>query len=572
MEVSVPKGVQDINTLALTIEEIRPCDVRMHVPFRFISWMEFSVDNDVAQILPHLNDTDDVLASMTYNWLNLGAVQKSLADFVLPLLHRLHIRLGPRENQWLTQLAIQKLHTLPFRTLLVLLTVFIPQIQSADNAKELKVTQRAFFCCPPDNPTQTICITARPRSIGPGEMREFVFQLEPWRYLSLFITDQSIPNDSSWKAIIATQAAYPHRFQIGLNAGDVVYMQYVVQKVQYGALFLVTSHSPKGGKDTDIFRYARTQYFVATWIPQPESYTSNIHKSAVTDLPPKMQNLSDDQDIQLQTLRLIGKTAPAAQLFAIAHMLPALQPIALGTQLRETQSCPPLLHESELLRSLTQLTRMLATGHFITYLPNAPAIAKLIYQEATTDHGHFVSLALALCLAIRTRRCFLTVGGIFGAGKTTSMALLTVWIILSTVNTKILLSHRENPAGAAMAGMIERLPLTPAQRALFMRPVAENKMPHQTEAEKANSITGETRHIAWQAAERARVVIATASTIMGNSLGYKTPLIAFAKSCNLAALDEGQQVGTPETAYVQSIVPHGALHIIMGDKNQVMVV
>ena len=532
--------------------------------------MQFQVDDKVAQLLPDLHKDDDTLANLAYHTLDLKAPQESLEAFVQPLLSRLRIMLGPKENAWLTEVAVAKLSTVPFRTLLVLLSVLVPQIQTALNAKELTDTMKAVMCCPPDNPNRHFDFEVTPRSIGPEEMREYVFSCYPSQYSTLFVTDQHIPLETSWQQLTLAHKEHPHRFQIGLNSGDVVFLQFSVSGAQYSALFLVTHHQAKGdGGKEGKFKLAKTQSFVATWIPRPGEYTSNLNPRANYDLPARMKNLEGKLSLQVHSFRLIGKTAPAAHLFSIANMLPALHPIALGTCPQEHPSCPPLRHENEILRSLTQLTRMLATGDFQKYLPSNPAVARIIFQEATTDHGHLVSLALALTLAIRTKRSCLTVGGVFGAGKTTSMALLTAWIILTTVQTKILLYHRENPAGAAVAGMIERLPLTPTQRTLFLRSASEQKMPQQSEEEQSTSITGLTKQVAWKA-ENARVLIATASTVMVNSFSYSSPLVKFAKTCDIACLDEAQQMGTPETAYVQSIIPRGAMNVFMGDKNQVI--
>lgn len=74
-------------------------------------------------------------------------------------------------------------------------------------------------------------------------------------------------------------------------------------------------------------------------------------------------------------------------------------------------------------------------------------------------------------MALKTGRSDLGVAieGVFGAGKTTSLAFLLVWFALTTTHAVV---QKENPAGQAIASMFARMHLPTALRKQLVRVVS----------------------------------------------------------------------------------------------------
>lgn len=118
---------------------------------------------------------------------------------------------------------------------------------------------------------------------------------------------------------------------------------------------------------------------------------------------------------------------------------------------------------------------LLVTEHIEDYLPEAISFGQRLLDNARGDTGHFVSVVLALILALRTNRSSFAVAGVFGAGKTTAISYLLAWLALTTKDTAITVTFRENPAGEAIAQNFDYMRLSRAQLARLVRPVGRER-------------------------------------------------------------------------------------------------
>ena len=76
--------------------------------------------------------------------------------------------------------------------------------------------------------------------------------------------------------------------------------------------------------------------------------------------------------------------------------------------------------------------------------------------------------AIGGCLA--TGRSSLALAGIFGAGKTTSMTFILMWLALTTpLQVRLTVVSKENPAGQAIAAQVERMHVPESKKLSFCR-------------------------------------------------------------------------------------------------------
>ena len=69
------------------------------------------------------------------------------------------------------------------------------------------------------------------------------------------------------------------------------------------------------------------------------------------------------------------------------------------------------------------------------------------------DAGHLISTVAAICGCLATGRSSLALAGIFGAGKTTIMTLILMWLALTTPSqVRLTVVSKENPAGQSHSG------------------------------------------------------------------------------------------------------------------------
>lgn len=200
-------------------------------------------------------------------------------------------------------------------------------------------------------------------------------------------------------------------------------------------------------------------------------------------MPPPTQQLRERSAVLIQHMELVGLTALGHHFIQISQMASTHKPLHLGIPWGTSRDPR---HSSELLVSLHRLCMLLVTERVEAYLPEAFTFGQQLLTNAREDTSHFVSTVLALILALRTNRSSLAAAGMFGAGKATAISYLLAWLALTTKDTAITATFRENPAAEAIAQNFDHMHLSKAQLALLVRPVGRKHYnadsPHSIDA------------------------------------------------------------------------------------------
>ena len=167
--------------------------------------------------------------------------------------------------------------------------------------------------------------------------------------------------------------------------------------------------------------------------------------------PRAMLTTPTDVVLDVAAIVKVGKTLGGSQLMNIANLPAVHYPFVLG--IPRQLPCAPFTveHQDVLTDSLFLLLKLFVTQD-CSMMAFSPFCKQLLH-EAMHDAAHLISTVAAIgrCLATG-RRSSLALAGIFGAGKTTSMTFILMWLALTTPpQVRLTVVSKENPAGQAVA-------------------------------------------------------------------------------------------------------------------------
>ena len=188
---------------------------------------------------------------------------------------------------------------------------------------------------------------------------------------------------------------------------------------------------------------------------------------------------------------------------------------------------------------------------------------KQVLFPVSTCHAYILSIALSLASALQTGRSTLAIAGVFGAGKTRSLAFLLAWFAIPT-NLRFGVAHKENPAGRAITKLLSSLDLDADQQALFIRPVGREEAAANTASTMYDKVTFHCSGII----PGARVVVATTGLIWEQKGHTHSPLKAHMESLDVLISEEAQQDMDLKSAFVPAVPRQPFFRLLLGDPRQ----
>ena len=205
-------------------------------------------------------------------------------------------------------------------------------------------------------------------------------------------------------------------------------------------------------------------------LPGLDMSIDHLLPQAMNPLPAIPWDMLIPNGVSLQVVGMVkvGKTLGGSQMLNIANLPAVHYPFVLGIP-RQMQCAPfTIAHQDLILDSLHALLKLLATQD--TSIGSFVPFSQQLSQEASQDAGHLVSTVAAICMCLLSGRSSLALAGIFGAGKTTSVTFVLMWLALTTPpNVKFTVVSKENPAGQAIAAQVDRMKV-PDQAKLSLLP------------------------------------------------------------------------------------------------------
>ena len=269
--------------------------------------------------------------------------------------------------------------------------------------------------------------------------------------------------------------------------------------------------------------------------------------------------------ILLEELAFLGDTRSRCELLVFAQANPARLPLTVGIL---QPDIPVRRMTSERRTKLTDaLVRVLR--RFLTPIGVALPGAHDGYMRdsllALAGHGdgHVLTVAVALLLAILTGRSDLCIAGVFGAGKTRSLAVLLIALSCELDDFYAVVYTKENVAAKALADQISDLsPPTQSTFGRLLGRIEEGK--GEAYATKIDVRCSDRNRVI---AEK-RILIATGGSATAEMAMKYSSFSLWLSRAWLAFMDESQQYGNYHEIAALAAIQQPALIVFVGDHRQ----
>ena len=173
--------------------------------------------------------------------------------------------------------------------------------------------------------------------------------------------------------------------------------------------------------------------------------------------------------VVMEEMAVLGDTRSRCELLVFAQANPARLPLTMGIL---QPNIPVRRMMSERRTKLTDalvrvLCRLLTPIGVAIPGPHDEYMRDNLLPLAAHGDGHVLTVAVALLLAILTGRSDLCIAGVFGAGKTRSLAVLLIALSCELSDFYAIVYTKENVAAKALADQISDL--APPTRSAFGR-------------------------------------------------------------------------------------------------------
>ena len=222
--------------------------------------------------------------------------------------------------------------------------------------------------------------------------------------------------------------------------------------------------------------------------------------------------------------------------------------------------------KNHLLHLCGQLLRLVLIPFHIDSESHAWTRTTALSFAAELD-GHVLGTLCAVTMALLTNRLDLCIQGLFGAGKSKSMAVLLLALLEldDTENLKILFLCEENSGTRSFADLL--LWLQPTDRSVrrIGRIVGDQERNKSSYSQTRFDIHPRERRTILN---KCQIVLATGGTVAQDLTMQWSAMGRFMQELSLMVIDEGQQYGTDREIAVISLLQQQPLIIWTGDAEQ----
>jgi len=181
--------------------------------------------------------------------------------------------------------------------------------------------------------------------------------------------------------------------------------------------------------------------------------------------------------------------------------------------------------------------------------------------------GHVLGTLCAVTMALLTKRLDLCIQGLFGAGKSKSMAVLILALIEidTTDNLKILFICKENSGTRSFADLLLWLDPPSGVFGRIGRLVGDQERNKSSYSHTKFDINPRERR---QMLNKCQLILATGGTVAQDLTMQWSTLSGYMNELSLMVIDEGQQYGTDREIAVLSLLKQQPLVLWTGDSQQ----
>ena len=270
---------------------------------------------------------------------------------------------------------------------------------------------------------------------------------------------------------------------------------------------------------------------------------------------------------RLKDMWMFGCTKPTSEITAVARTPPCRYHLGLG--IYNVQMAVEGMDgnkRSHLLHLCGQLLRLVLIPCHIEDGPYAWTRTTALSFAAELD-GHVLGTLCAVTMALLTNRLDLCIQGLFGAGKSKSMAVLLLALVEidDTDKPKILFICKENSGTRSFADLLLWLKPPASVCRRIGRLVGDQERNKSSYSQTKFDIHPRERRTMLN---KCQIILATGGTVAQDLTMQWSTMGGFMQELSLMVIDEGQQYGTDREIAVISLLQQQPLIIWTGDAEQ----
>ena len=584
--VALPEGRPDMEQLE-GIPGVLPFEVYSQAPLRLISWCSFELPRTARKLLRELAEMCELPETTT---------QALVAQIAV---HNAEIKTEQEATQYLAGLATvtissrAKLHnyttmvqqflgTLPLPMAVYMLDYYLPMLSPNEGYNETGLTMQSAG--PVRQPSQSIALEFLFKGSEFGHWRvkggqdAFAF-----RHPSLGKTD-----------VFSLLASDAHHHKVSpIGTGRLIAMVGTAEapaddgddlQVLFGLVLAIT---PRAAKKKDelaasrIYRQCNPKFIEVAFLTVPaieffakeqletlqDLYTDSDQRLDPIDATVQGQNSPVPKVFFLHTMWMFGCTKPTRELTAVAQTSPCRYHLGLG--IYNVQTAVEGMEgnkRSHFLHLCGQLLHLVLTPCHVEG-EHHPWTRSTALSFAAEIDGHVLGTLCAVTMALLTNRLDLCIQGLFGAGKSKSMAILILALIEidTTDSLKILFICKENSGTRFFADLLLWLDPPSGVFGRIGRLVGDQERNKSSYSHTKFDIHPKERR---QMLHKCQLILATGGTVAQDLTMQWSTMGGFMQELSLLVIDEGQQYGTDREIAVISLLRQQPLVLWTGDSEQ----
>ena len=583
--IELDEGTHQFEQLQITHPNVIPHGVRCEGLLRVLSWVSFDLPEHLKRTLGAL------LRAAGEGCLALHTVEiegRDVRDHTIETEQALQQALigmiptpgsaSAEGGQIIRNLLVEFLSGFSLRTLIFLLDMVLPQLDAYHTGRQMQHLQ----------PWVSVALAQAQEQGQQGMQLTATYQYEAYAGfhvlmlltesapLLLFADPTALPQCTPWQLC---EAGNLGSMESNVMAGRALLgcLQLPAGQNRH-AIFLVLDKAMQGSNKTAAHRAYRRiaprsievvllpQFVVRTFcgrlIDQYAKHTDYF--DPCHDWPHPIE-LNGNIPLVLQQLTFLGDTRSRRELLVFAQANPSRLPLAMGISQpgipvrrmaadRKTKVTDALVRI--LRRFLTPVTIPMDGLHDQYFREG-------LLETAGHRDGHVLAVAIALLLAILTGRSDLCIAGVFGAGKTRSLAILLIALSCELEDFSAVVFTKENVAAKALADQISDMrPPTQTYFGRLLGRIEEGK--GEAYATRMDVRCSDRNRIIAQK----RILIATGGSATAElSMRYSTFSLWLSKVW-FAFMDESQQYGNYHEIASLAAIQQPALIVFVGDHRQ----
>ena len=571
-KVNLPEGKQNMASLE-HISGVLPFEVYAQAPLRLISWCSFELPSTAKRLLRQLAEMCEAPDTTTRDLIARIAKQQAAihteqdATQYLANLATLNIATRGKMPEYTTMVQ-EFLSTLPLPMTVYMLDYYLPMLSPNEGYNETGLTQQSAG--PIRDPMQEISLIYQFKGSEFGHWRvtggwdAFAFRHPSLGQTGVYRLLESEAHHHKVSPIGTGRLIALVGVEDFALAGDGNW------QILFG---LVLSIAPKTTKNKDelpaarIHRQCNPKYLEVAFLSLDainffahdqlgvlrDRYLASGEGLKIVDASVNNGKCRVPTSFRLKDMWMFGCTKPTSEITAVARTPPCRYHLGLG--IYNVQLAVEGMdgnRRSHLLHLCGQLLRLVLIPCHIEGGTQTWTRTTALSFAAELD-GHVLGTLCAVTMALLTNRLDLCIQGLFGAGKSKSMAVLLLALIEidDTDKLKILFLCKENSGTRSFADLLLWLQPPGSVCRRIGRIVGDQERNKTSYSQTRFDIHPRERRTMLN---KCQIVLATGGTVAQDLTMQWSTMGGFMQELSLMVIDEGQQYGTDREIAVISLL------------------